>query len=337
MYTPLQHDARWGFVCGRISALEGRRVSREVFTQALNAPSAGDSFQQLSAAAFSARGVPTSESLPWFDRIEKAYRGRIIDLRENSPAPEAANLFLANEDYLNLGRALRGEAETIYNGAEVPDVVPVGEHTPLTLLPDDLQSAVRTALNEGNAAHVSLALDGAFLRHQLRLARQIGSAAILTWVTEWVLIQCVCILLRLASRGSQDAIHLKTALNEPAFESLFHRFELSGGTEIAGLTGELGIVAGNLSEASPVLRAAEFERRAMLCLLRSVAVSHSQTAGPERVFGFLFGMMVEMRNVRLLLWGLKVQRPLADLRRQLCFAEMGTAQDGAALLEKTRP
>jgi hypothetical protein len=328
LYTRLPHEPRWGYVCGRIAAIEERRVSREALVQALNLP-AFEAIGQFCTMVLAAHEPHLPESAPWYDRIDSAYRTRIYDLREDSPEPEVADLFLLAGEYLNLGRGLRGEAENLFNGGEVPDVVALGGQAHLARLPEAVQSMLGEALAAGEPSRIAMALDSAYLHHQLALARKTGSAAIVAWVLEWVMAQCVSSLFRLAARGSRGAVDLAASLREPVLVELLRRFTLSAGTDFGVLSMELAAIARSLSALPPFRRSTEFERLATGHLLRSVAVSRSQTAGPERVFGFLFGLMVEQRNVRLLLWGRTAERPLRSLRLQLCFADEIGVPDAA--------
>jgi vacuolar-type H+-ATPase subunit C/Vma6 len=322
--TEFRNDPAWGFVCGRISVLEGEMASNDLFDLLLGIRSPDDFVRQAQAVP-ACRGLAAETSLSeWTGHLEHFYAQRTASLRENCPDPGVVDLFTLDGDYLNLKNALLGRQSFPFTRGlltgERLDPVLGGN---LDLLPEPVRSAARdaAALLRGNGGDDAfhLAWDGAYLYHVELLGAACGSPAIAEWTRQRVLASALVALLRLHAQAAITEERASAVGDRLWCASLLAEIARLPNVEDWGrrLGGALGDALLAAAEKAGVEQAVEFERLSSHVFAYALRSSRTQVFGPERVFGYLSGLSAERHNVKTVVYGRMKGIAAATLRRRL--------------------
>ena len=310
----------WGFVSGRISALEARLLPKEFFATLISQTRTEDVVRMLQDTALKDSLAPGAA---WDDLgqvIDRHFLEQVASIRENCPDPSVPNLFLLRGDYLNLKRAaLREDGYPFYPLTldEVTlDRVAAGD---LDDLAPEMRAALeRCATDTGgyDLSTLDIALDGAYLRHMLRMARALGVPVIDSYIEREVLTEAIVVLLR-ACHAKRDLAALGELLLplEPHTDLLNELLATSDVTQWPDVCrGDLEQPLRDAVERPSVERAPAFELAAMNSMRELAQAGSYQVAGPERVFAYLTALSVETYNLKLVASG-RLSRIEPDLLR----------------------
>lgn len=317
----IKNRPKWGFVCGRISALEGKLLPREFFPSIIEMHHTEDVFQHLQGTLIEDYLDP---GVPWEDFsavADRCFYDYAVSIRRDCPSPVPADLFLIKNDYLNIKTALAGMEDIRF----LPGMIP--ENTIISILDgeyDDLPPAFRERIT-GSSINVSemdqslsdIFVDGAYLRQMLALASAIDSPLIQTCVRELVFGHVVSALWRVLRQdrdlrqvadyllpvGDEDLLVLELAdIRDP-----------SAWPEIIG--GELGDLLSRALQMPFEEQVSTFDLKVTNLVLHMATYARFETSGPERVFDFLMALEAEMQNLKLVVTG-KINRIDPDILAQ---------------------
>lgn len=307
--TKNQHS--WGFVCGRVSVLEGRLVSSDFFTGVVAVERSEDLLHRLQETQMRDYIAPGSSWEDWSTVIDVFFHDQAVSLRGGSPDPTLANMFLLSEDYLNIKRALLGLGTypfcTGTFSTEQLNAIAAGNHG---LLPAELRAPVAELggqiTSDGNSRMLlDLALDGAYLRQILAMGKSLGVPLLDAWLQEMTLARAAVALWRAVRGGVPMRLYQQHFLPVGEFNHVLNELAGAGdpqtwGALLPGQVGTLWQEAVQLPEDEQIMRFGVL----MYDYLTSVARrAKLQTAGPERVFGYLWGLLVEIYNLKLVING----------------------------------
>ncbi len=309
MIPEISNDPSWGFVSGRISALESHFFSKEFFLNIIAEDHQEDILPHLQETFLKDYVTPAAVWDDFGAVTDRCFYDMVMSIRADSPSPAPADMFLISGDYQNLKRALGGSTvfpfpfglvseenlEEIARGDITGVPGPIAEQATKEL----------SDLTDISPVILDILLDGAYLRHLLLLADRLGSSFISYWVCEKVLASAVLVLWRAAKQGLPLRRYHRhflplgdvTALVDDlmAVEDL-----RSWPQSIGGVVGELMAQALGLDEDDQL---AGFNLKTTDYMTRLAQDGKFQTAGPERVFAFLAGLAVEMQNLKLVVAG----------------------------------
>lgn len=303
---------KWGFACGRISVLSGRLMPQEFFLTLAGLDRTEDLFHRLQDTSLREYMVPGAVSWEdWSTIIDHYVHDQVVSLRRDSPEPAIADLFTLSEDYLNLKRAIQNRAgypfqSCLFSEARLAEVASGNA----SLLPDVIRPSVAQLLGSSgvdadNPMLVDMVLDGAYLRHYLALAEQLNVPLIVQWVGERVLGRAVVVLWRAARSGHAMKFYQQHFLPIAQWNGLLNDMCGSGDPRawsamIPGILGDLYRESLEAPEEEQVSRYEQLTANHLTAMARQTKL---QTAGPERVAGYLWGLWVEAFNLKLVISG----------------------------------
>lgn len=321
MVALTKNQNKWGFACGRISVLEGRLMTQEFFLALAGLERAEDLFHRLQDTSLREHMVPGAVSWEdWSTIIDNYVHDQVVSLRRDSPNPAVVDLFALSEDYMNLKRAVQNRPgypfkTNVFSEARLAEVAAGNS----SLLPDVIRPAVApltgsSGADADNPMLVDMVLDGAYLRHYLWLAEQLGVPMISEWVGQRVLGRALVVLWRAARSGHALKFYQQHFLPIGEFNGLLNDLCASGdprawGAMIPGRLGDLWTEALEAPEDEQVSRFELLTANYLTALARRTKL---QTAGPERVAGYLWALWIEAFNLKLVISG-KLNRLEAGL------------------------
>lgn len=309
---PLATDQHaWGFACGRISALEGNLLSTELFHSLVVLERTEDIFHRLQDTFLREWMVPGAVNFTdWTVTIDSYFQGQALSLRKDLPEPALADLFLLSFDYLNLKRAVLGQTVFPFT----PNLFPAERLTAVaagdsSLLPDGLRPVVASLVNvaggEGGSVVVDLSLDGAYLRHLLAIGATLDNALVNACLNDLALGQAILTLWRAALSGASLKLYDRHFLPLGPFNGILS--ELIASSDVrnwrSAIPGEIGDCFEAAQQAADEEQMLRFDQLLSNHIMAMAQKGKLQTAGPERVFGYLWGLSVEAYNLKLLISG----------------------------------
>ncbi|HNT87499.1 MAG TPA: V-type ATPase subunit [Candidatus Hydrogenedentes bacterium] len=305
-----QHQ--WGFACGRISALEGQLLPEDLFHALAPLERVEDIFNRLQDTFL--RDYMPSGGVHWTDwtsTIDTYFIDQTLSLRQDLPIPALADLFLLPFDYMNLKRAVlnRGQypfGANVFSTDRLSDVAG-GD---ASLLPDELRPLVASLAaiggGEGESALLTdMALDGAYLRHVLAIAREVDAPLVSACLDLLVLGRAVVVLWRGAQSGQSLKRYERHFLPISAYNGVLEELIATSDTGawrplIPGAVGDVWEEAQQSAEEDQIMHFEQLLADRITALARQGKL---QTAGPERVFGYLWALSVEGYNLKLIISG----------------------------------
>lgn len=299
----------WGFVCGRISVLEGRLLPKEFFLSLQAQQHLDDLLQHLQDTILHDYLVPGS---PWEDfsaLTDRCFYDLTVSIRDESPSPVPADLFLSQGDYLNLKNALSGMDDFPFFPGEVPlekiKAIAAGELIELPPVFREIAPGEGNDALEFDKTVADIVVDGAYLRHLLALGDTLDSALIRMSVGHRVLAYAVSVLWRALRHNRSLKLYRRYLLPLGDYSSVLTDLTNMGNIETwPSLIG--GKVGDSLAETFHGEQGAQLSRFELLNanhVLTMVQDGRMQTAGPERVFAFLTMLHAEMQNLKLIVTG----------------------------------
>lgn len=313
----------WGYVSGRISALEGRLLSRDFLASLLAQARTEDLMRQLQETPLGGELTPGAA---WDDVsaiIDAHYYGIMQSLREDAPDTTPFDIFLASGDFLNLKHALtHDETFPFLPGTLSTDALSNIAAGDWSSISQDLQQALAPIYSEevpesDRQNLLDVVLDAAYLRHVLRLADAVQAPLITTYVETLVQSRAVMALWRAQRSGRSMRWFRAHFLPLDPFTSvlveLIERGAPAFWSEI--LHGDMADALKEALELPPDEQAPRFDQRVAQHLNRIAERGRYQAFGPERVFSFLAALTTEAYNMKLIVCG-RLNRIDADLLRQ---------------------
>ncbi len=323
MIPKIDNHYEWGFVCGRISVLEGRLLSRDFFLSLVGQQHMDDLLQHLQDTFLREYLVPGA---PWedFSRIvDQCFYDLAASIRDESPSPVPADLFLSQGDYLNLKNALSGIKEFPFLPGQVSlekiQAIANGDLADLPPVFRELAPGPGGETGEFDPPVSDIVVDGAYLRHLLGLAAVLKSPLITRTVTVRVHGYAVSVLWRALRQGRSLKSYLQYFLPLGELNPMLNEVASTGSPEawppiVGGEIGDLMAAALGVPTDEQV---SYFEQQVANHILGLAADGRLQTAGPERVYAFLSGLQSEMQNLKLVVSGKLNRIDTAVLRQRL--------------------
>lgn len=319
----VKQQSAWGFVCGRVSVLEGLLAPEDFFVSLAGQERLEDVASPLQGTFL---GPYVERGSGWEDfsaLADQCFHDHATALRENCPSPVPVDILLVQWDYLNLRNALSGsEAYPFPPTLLAPEALATAAAGDLSALPAPWDEVLAGVAGEGSGIDplvIDMALDGAYLRHVLRLSEELGSPLIAEWARSSVLARSVVVLWRALLQGLPLRPFQQHFL--PVGEATPVLAELVGTANAAAWGPMVGDVLGEFLAESADLpeeeRVPNFEWRAGNYLTRLAGEGRMQTAGPERVFAFVVHLHAEMQNLKLVVCGQQSGIGPDVLRRRL--------------------
>jgi V/A-type H+/Na+-transporting ATPase subunit C len=317
MIPRIKNNARWGFVSGRISVLEGRLVSREFFLNFIAQEHLGDVVQHLQDTLVREYLTPGTVWADFSELCDRFFQEMVCSLRADSPSTLPADIYLLKYDYLNLKTALHGASDFAF---------PFGSLSLETLLAishgdqSQLPAAARESETVGEAGvETDVRLDAAYLRELLSIALQLRSELITAYIRDRVLSFLVMILWRAFRQQTSLRRYQQGLVPMGDFTPIV--MELANAANPEGWPSLVGGVVGEILSESLNLPKGEqisgFNLKVSNYLTRLARDGKYQTAGPERVFAFLAGLQAEVQNLKLVVNGRQNRVDRGVLRQRL--------------------
>ena len=325
--TPFQSD--WGFVCGRVSALEARLLSPEFFQTLLSHSRVEDMMRQLQESPLRESVVSGSDWQDWSGIVDGFFHTLVKSIRHDCPNPAVANIFILRDDYLSLKLAVTGQtdfpfAEAMLSREQLLDMAS-GD---TSVLPSPFREAAeeaRAAIEEDRGhTLVDVVLDAAYLRHLLALGDSVDAPLVQAYVSDLVASRALVALWRRLKAGMQARVLQQHMLPMGSLTAMLTAV-LSAGepanwAEV--VPGELGRLLRQAFEEAAGEEAQHFEDLAANHLAAMARRGQSQVAGPERVLSFLRTVASETHNMKLIVCGRLSRIEGAALKRRMRVANV---------------
>lgn len=301
----------WGFACGRVSVLESRLVTSEFLLALVSLERTDDLLHRLQETQVREYLVPGATWEDWSAIIDTCLHDQVLSLRENSPDPALTSLFLLANDYLNIKRALLNAGAYPFDpgmfGSDMLGAVAAGN---TAMLPPELRDPLvalggQWATDPDARLVLDLVLDGAYLRQMRNIGAALSVPWILWWLDEMILAQAAVTLYRAARAGIPFRLCQQHFLPMEPHDLLLAELMSvpdagNWGALLPGEMGRLWAEAAQEPEDERVSRFGVMYYNYLTALARRVKL---QTVGPERVFGYLWGLRVEAYNLKLIING----------------------------------
>lgn len=309
MTALVQHAHDWGFVSGRVAALERGLLTTDFFLSLLAHNRTEDILRQLQESTL--RDVITAASgwEDWSATIDHHFYQQVASLRKDCPDARIPDLFLLQGDYQNLKRALTGQAiypfqhavltSELLNAASAGDFYALPEPYRQTAL------EVSRIVEERTVAEVDPLLDAAYLRHLLSLAHAVNVPLITEYFDTYILMRCIVLLWRSYLGGkslSAPAAQLLPLGN--LTQAVRDLVSAADPKHWAGIVpGPLGQILGQHAESGEIDAPQRFEHEAQEFLAGIARRGLGQVFGPERVFEYLCALANDAYNLKLTVCG----------------------------------
>ncbi len=326
MVSRVKNDTHWGFVSGRISALESHFMQRDFFLNLINQERIDDLVPHLQETFLRDCLTPGTVWADFSDLSDKCFSEILLSLRNDCPSNPPVDLFLIKNDYLNLKNALVRKPEYPFAGISLSpeqlNAIAGGDLSELPRTVQDVESGL--SLETGiDTENMDIILDGAYLRHLPELASAINSNLISDYVRFRVLTHVIIILWRAAKKGLSAKKYLQYLLPLGELNPLLSELVLSPSPEtwIPLVGGEVADLILQALKAPGDEQIASFELHAHNYLIGLAKEGKPQTAGPERVFSFLAGLSGEMQNLKLVINGRinRIEQKVLKGRLRECY------------------
>ncbi|MBI3925677.1 MAG: V-type ATPase subunit [Armatimonadetes bacterium] len=312
----------WGFVCGRISVLEGRLKGRELLLSLLSVENPEELIPQLQDTILGECLEPGAAGLDFHTLTERCLYDHILSIRADSPGPLPADLFLLHWDYLNLKNALLGTAPAGFSGGLVSqELIQEAARGDLSDLPAPMAEGAALARehSDNDPALVDVILDGAYLRHLLLLAPVLRAPITEECTRGRVRAQAIGVLWRAIREKRPLGVYARCFLPVGPFTPILS--ELLDNPTPENWPALVGGVYGDLLaealELPPDEQVAGFGLRAADLEVERSREARLQTSTPDRVYAYLAAVTAEMQNLKLVVSGRMSRMEPAILRQRM--------------------
>ena len=303
-----QHE--WGFASGRVSVLEGRLLSTEFFQSLVAVEKSEDLLHRLQETQMRDFVIPGATWEDWSEVTDTFLHRMAVSLRQDCPSPTLVNMFLLSGDYLNLKRALAGaDSYPFPFGAYDEEKLGAIAAGNMGILPREAREPISAfGGGFGDAASriaLDIALDGAYLRHILAAGDESGIELMKGWLDEMVLARAAVSLWRAVRGGVSLRLYKEHFLPIGAHTATLDELIASGepqnwGPLIPGAVGDIWQEAIQTEDDDQIMQFGVLMYNRLTLLAQR---GRLQTMGPERVFGYLWGLLVEIYNLKLIING----------------------------------
>lgn len=313
---PIKNRTEWGFVCGRISALEGQLLTKDFFRGILEMRHTDDIFQHFQGSLIEDYLDP---GIPWEDFsavADECFYDMAVSIRNESPSPIPADLFLVKNDYLNIKSALAGISGTPFPPGVMPrekvEAIMDGYYSELPPSFSAKPTDAEVDLDDIDPSVSDVFIDGAYMRHLYEISEKVDSPMIHDCIDIRILGYAITSLWRIL-RQDRDPRQLVEFLFAPEDDMrvIFDLAESDPAEWPAIIGGEIGDLLARTMQASYDEQVSTFELKVINFILHMVTQARKETSGPERVFAFLSAVEAEMQNLKLVVTG-KINRIDAD-------------------------
>lgn len=325
MQTPvgarLGNSPAWGFVSGRLSVLEERFAGREFFTGLIMQENLGDIVPHLQETFLREYLAPGAAWEDFSALADRCFHETALSVRVECPTGIPVDIFLLPFDYLNMKNALLRETVFPFPQAlfqdELLQAIAHGEYGDLPVTMRMGEGWSLTDMAQVDPVDLDVILDGAYLRHLLMLAGELGSELIASYLREQVQAHIVTIFWRAASQNLGMRRFQQHLLPMGDFTGLVNDLSGQANPEMwpAMVGGGVGDALSEVLEMDRGDRIAGFSLKMANRLMGLAREGKLQTAGPERVFSFIAGMHTEIVNLKLVVAG-RLSRIDRDLLKQ---------------------
>jgi len=313
----------WAFTCGRVSALEGRLVTHDFFLGLVATERSDDLLHRLQDTQLRDYVGPGSSWEDWTTVIDTYFHDQVVSLRETCPNKALPNLFLLSEDYLNVKRAILGLGTYPFcSGLFGPDTLTSVAAGNYAAMPMELRGALaelggQTAVDDQARLVLDVVLDGAYLRHLFAIAKELNVPVLSAWISDMTLARAVVALCRAVRSGIPARVYQQHFLPVDPHTHTLTELMGAGAPETWGalLPGDIGALWQTASQEGEDEQITRFGVLAYNHLTKSIRRAKLQTSGPERVFGYLWGLLVEAYNLKLIISG-RLNGIVPDLLRR---------------------
>jgi V/A-type H+-transporting ATPase subunit C len=306
--TPFDPD--WGFVCGRVSALEARLLTTEFFQTMVSHPKLEDVMRQLQDTPLREFSVTGSDFQDWSGVIDRYFHEMVMSIRKDCPNPAIANLFILRDDYQNLKIAVTGQNTYPFPSATLePEKLAGVSAGDASHLPSPFREAATAALasveETRNQQLIDVVLDAAYLRHVLSLSETTKAPLVRTYIEDFVLSHALVALWRRYKAGvpvkSLQRYFLPMGSLTKTLSAVFNAGDPSNWPDaVRGPMGELMRQALDGDGDDPARRFEELSTNHLVAITQR---GRGQVSGPERVLTYLRTLASEAHNLKLIVCG----------------------------------
>ncbi|HPO16978.1 MAG TPA: V-type ATPase subunit [Candidatus Hydrogenedentes bacterium] len=300
----------WGFACGRVSVLEGRLMPQEFFLSLAAVERSEEIFHRLQDTAlreWAGSGAASWED--WSGIIEDYLNHQVQSLRQDCPNPSLADMFAMNNDYLNLAHTVRDPGHYPFP----PSLFPIDRLNEVAggqtnLLPNAVRATMAeltAGMERDQTLGQDIALDGAYLRHYRALGAGLDAPMLTDWVDERVLGRAVTAFWRAARNNYPMKLYQQYFFPLGAYDGPLSDLLTSGDPQTWSeiIPGPLGDLMREAQQEAEEDQINYFEHKCADYLTGLARRCKMQTAGPERVAAYFWGLSVEAFNLRLVVSG----------------------------------
>lgn len=291
--------------------LEGRLVSTEFFNALVAIEQTDDLLHRLQETQMREYLAPGATWEDWSAITDTYFCDHVASLRKDCPEPTVSDLFALSNDYINLKRALLNLGSyPMACGAFTEGLLSSVAAGNLGALPREVREPLAQfsggfASDPNTRMALDIVLDGAYLRQVLALGDKLGVPLIRSWLSEMTMARAAVALWRAACGGVSLRLYQQYFLPVGEHTAVLNEMIASGdphnwGAIIPGEIGDLWEEAQQADEDEQIMQFGVLMYNRLTSIARR---GRLQTMGPERVFGYLWGLLVEIYNLKLIING----------------------------------
>jgi len=311
MIPKINNFAKWGFVCGRISVLESAFLPKEFFLNLVNQERIDDIIVMLQDTYLKDYISPGAMWLSeeFGNIFDRCFNDIAFSLRSDCPSPLPVDLFLIQNDYLNLALAVKDRTDFVFPPCLFSyDMLSAIAQKDYADLPKTFKESYAWQTGEVsgiNPAFLDIIVDGAYLRHLLLISDETRSELIKKYINLRIISYIIITMWRGMDKGIPLKHYQQYFLPVPGFNNLIDELAITTNIEnwrdIIG--GEIGEIFFECCAYEEIDHISIFDFKVNNFLSNMAHLGAYQTAGPERVFAFLLGLLTEMQNLKLVVMG----------------------------------
>lgn len=311
MIPKIPNKPKWGFVSGRISVLESGFLPKEFFLNMINIEKVDDVVVLLQDTFLRDYISPGAMWLgeDFSAVFDRCFNDIAFSIRGDCPLSLPVDIFLIKNDYLNLKTAMVGKKTFLFPpclfSIDMLLAIADGDYS---YLPPSFRESPQwsdSELFDTGSGNLDIMIDGAYLRHLILYSHQTDSELIRKYIRYRVISHLIIILWRALNQGISLKRYQQYLPPVGDFTYLIDELAGVGGIENwrAIIGGEIGDILFECSEYEEADNTSVFDYRVMNYLSRIAHDGVYQTAGPERVFAFILGLLTEIQNLKLIVVG----------------------------------
>ncbi|MCX7966496.1 MAG: V-type ATPase subunit [Syntrophorhabdaceae bacterium] len=329
MIPRIRNFSKWGFVCGRISVLEGNFLPKEFFLNLINQEKTDDIVAMLQDTFLREYISPGAMWLGenFSNIFDRCFNDMAFSLRDDCPSTLPVDLFLIQNDYLNLSNAVKERKDFVFPSClfsyDILTAIAEGDYADLPKTFKESYAWQTGEIFGINPALLDIIVDGAYLRHLLMFSDATESELIKKYIYMRITSYIIIAMWRGMNKGIPLKYYQQYLSPVGEFNHLIDDLAVSGNIEnwrgiIGGEIGEIFFESSEYEELDPI---SIFDLKVNNYLSNMAHGGAYQTAGPERVFAFLLGLLTEMQNLKLVVIGRinNIDRDFLRARLRECY------------------